>query len=143
MDLSDISLDELCSGGGELPRLSHSELRFYSSEAMNIPGNPAPPQIKTEPLSAMDDLNFDTDFYEQLLETKDCTTLEQRAVIRFLNSEGIQTSQICQRMKNIYGESCLTQKTFINGLTSSKMDELHVPILSDLDHQVLQRCQEE
>ncbi|UYV72579.1 hypothetical protein LAZ67_9003841 [Cordylochernes scorpioides] len=33
---------------------------------------------------------------------KDCTTLEQRAVIRFLNAEGIQTSQICQRMKNIY-----------------------------------------
>ncbi|UYV63580.1 hypothetical protein LAZ67_2004876 [Cordylochernes scorpioides] len=35
---------------------------------------------------------------------KDCTTLEQRAVIRFLNAEGIQTSQICQRMKNIYEE---------------------------------------
>ncbi|UYV83085.1 hypothetical protein LAZ67_22002151 [Cordylochernes scorpioides] len=33
---------------------------------------------------------------------KDCTTLEQRAVIRFLNAEGIQTSQICQRIKNIY-----------------------------------------
>ncbi|UYV75552.1 hypothetical protein LAZ67_13000588 [Cordylochernes scorpioides] len=66
---------------------------------------------------------------------KDCTTLEQRAVIRFLNAEGIQTSQICQRMKNIYGKSCLSQKTFINGLTSSKMDELHVPILSDLDDQ--------
>ncbi|UYV66242.1 hypothetical protein LAZ67_4000956 [Cordylochernes scorpioides] len=31
-------------------------------------------------------------------------------VIRFLNAEGIQTSQICQRMKNIYGESCLSQK---------------------------------
>ncbi|UYV79388.1 hypothetical protein LAZ67_17002441 [Cordylochernes scorpioides] len=72
---------------------------------------------------------------------KDCTTLEQRAVIRFLNAEGIQTSQICQRMKNIYDESCLSQKTFINGLTSSKMDELHVPILNDLDDQVLQRRQ--
>ncbi|UYV70214.1 hypothetical protein LAZ67_7002216 [Cordylochernes scorpioides] len=67
---------------------------------------------------------------------KNCTTLEQRAVIRFLNAEGIQTSQICQRMRNIYGESCLSQKTFINELTSSKMDELHVPILSDLDDQV-------
>ncbi|UYV81340.1 hypothetical protein LAZ67_20000843 [Cordylochernes scorpioides] len=33
---------------------------------------------------------------------KDCTTLEQRAVIRFLNAEGIQTSPICQRMKKIY-----------------------------------------
>ncbi|UYV64757.1 hypothetical protein LAZ67_3001864 [Cordylochernes scorpioides] len=33
---------------------------------------------------------------------KNCTTLEQRAVIRFLNAEGIQTSQICQKMKNIY-----------------------------------------
>ncbi|UYV72932.1 hypothetical protein LAZ67_10001210 [Cordylochernes scorpioides] len=33
---------------------------------------------------------------------KDCTTLEQRAVIRFLSAEGIQTSQICQKMKNIY-----------------------------------------
>ncbi|UYV71450.1 hypothetical protein LAZ67_8003270 [Cordylochernes scorpioides] len=39
-------------------------------------------------------------------------------VIRFLNAEGIQTSQICQRMKNIYGESCLSQKNiyeFKNG----------------------------
>ncbi|UYV77770.1 hypothetical protein LAZ67_15002210 [Cordylochernes scorpioides] len=36
---------------------------------------------------------------------KDCTTLEQRAVIRFLNAEGIQTSQICQRMKNIYADN--------------------------------------
>ncbi|UYV77592.1 hypothetical protein LAZ67_15001650 [Cordylochernes scorpioides] len=33
---------------------------------------------------------------------KDCTTLEQRAVILFLNAEGIQTSQICQKKKNIY-----------------------------------------
>ncbi|UYV65384.1 hypothetical protein LAZ67_3004161 [Cordylochernes scorpioides] len=33
---------------------------------------------------------------------KDCTTLEQREVIRFLNAEGIQTSKICQRIKNIY-----------------------------------------
>ncbi|UYV62001.1 hypothetical protein LAZ67_1007408 [Cordylochernes scorpioides] len=40
----------------------------------------------------------------------DCTTLEQHAVIRFLNAEGIQTSQICQKMKNIYGESCLSKK---------------------------------
>ncbi|UYV69446.1 hypothetical protein LAZ67_6003625 [Cordylochernes scorpioides] len=32
---------------------------------------------------------------------RDCTTLEQRAVIRFLNAEGIQTSRIYQRMKNI------------------------------------------
>ncbi|UYV84236.1 hypothetical protein LAZ67_X001628 [Cordylochernes scorpioides] len=36
---------------------------------------------------------------------KDCTTLEQRAVIRLLNAEGIQTSQICQRMKNIYADN--------------------------------------
>ncbi|UYV79057.1 hypothetical protein LAZ67_17000951 [Cordylochernes scorpioides] len=43
---------------------------------------------------------------------KDCTTLEQRAVIRFLNAEGIQTSQICQRIKNIYGESCLSKKNY-------------------------------
>ncbi|UYV67446.1 hypothetical protein LAZ67_5000627 [Cordylochernes scorpioides] len=35
----------------------------------------------------------------------DCTTLEQRAVIRFLNAEGIQISQICQRMKNIYADN--------------------------------------
>ncbi|UYV69512.1 hypothetical protein LAZ67_6003862 [Cordylochernes scorpioides] len=36
---------------------------------------------------------------------KDCTKLEQRAVIRFLNAEDIQTSQICQRMKNIYADN--------------------------------------
>ncbi|UYV67001.1 hypothetical protein LAZ67_4003627 [Cordylochernes scorpioides] len=55
---------------------------------------------------------------------KDCTTLEQRAVIRFLNAEGIQTSQICQRMKNIYGESCLSQKNiykWVNGFKNGRI----------------------
>ncbi|UYV60219.1 hypothetical protein LAZ67_1000453 [Cordylochernes scorpioides] len=51
---------------------------------------------------------------------KDCTTLEQRAVIRFLNAEGIQTSQICQRMKNIYGESCLSQKNIYKQVNKFK-----------------------
>ncbi|UYV76643.1 hypothetical protein LAZ67_14001559, partial [Cordylochernes scorpioides] len=51
---------------------------------------------------------------------KDCTTLEQRAVIRFLNAEGIQTSQICQRMKNIYGESCLSQKNIYKWVNESQ-----------------------
>ncbi|UYV74512.1 hypothetical protein LAZ67_11003744 [Cordylochernes scorpioides] len=51
---------------------------------------------------------------------KDCTTLEQRAVIRFLNAEGIQTSQICQRMKNIYGESCLSQKNIYKWVNVSQ-----------------------
>ncbi|UYV84195.1 hypothetical protein LAZ67_X001493 [Cordylochernes scorpioides] len=50
----------------------------------------------------------------------DCTTLEQRAVIRFLNAEGIQTSQICQRMKNIYGESCLSQKNIYKWVNEFK-----------------------
>ncbi|UYV78435.1 hypothetical protein LAZ67_16001348 [Cordylochernes scorpioides] len=61
---------------------------------------------------------------------KDCTTLEQRAVIRFLNAEGIQAYQICQRMKNIYGGSCLSQKNiykwvneFINrGITCTDIE---------------------
>ncbi|UYV71584.1 hypothetical protein LAZ67_8003772 [Cordylochernes scorpioides] len=51
---------------------------------------------------------------------KDCTTLEQRAVIRFLNAEGIQTSQICQRMKNIYGESCMSQKNIYKWVNEFK-----------------------
>ncbi|UYV84793.1 hypothetical protein LAZ67_X003524 [Cordylochernes scorpioides] len=51
---------------------------------------------------------------------EDCTTLEQRAVIRFLNAEGIQTSQICQRMKNIYGESCLSQKNIYKWVNEFK-----------------------
>ncbi|UYV63656.1 hypothetical protein LAZ67_2005198 [Cordylochernes scorpioides] len=51
---------------------------------------------------------------------KDCTTLEQRAVIRFLNAEGIQTSQICQRMKIIYGESCLSQKNIYKWVNEFK-----------------------
>ncbi|UYV60247.1 hypothetical protein LAZ67_1000538 [Cordylochernes scorpioides] len=51
---------------------------------------------------------------------KDCTTLEQRAVIRFLNAEGIQTSQICQRIKNIYGESCLSQKNIYKWVNEFK-----------------------
>ncbi|UYV77659.1 hypothetical protein LAZ67_15001841 [Cordylochernes scorpioides] len=51
---------------------------------------------------------------------KDCTTLEQRAVIRFLNAEGIQTYQICQRIKNIYGESCLSQKNIYKWVNEFK-----------------------
>ncbi|UYV83836.1 hypothetical protein LAZ67_X000351 [Cordylochernes scorpioides] len=51
---------------------------------------------------------------------KECTTLEQRAVIRFLNAEGIQTSQICQRMINIYGESCLSQKNIYKWVNEFK-----------------------
>ncbi|UYV79664.1 hypothetical protein LAZ67_18000215 [Cordylochernes scorpioides] len=51
---------------------------------------------------------------------KDCTTLEQRAVIGFLNAEGIQTSQICQRMKNIYGESCLSQRNIYKWVNEFK-----------------------
>ncbi|UYV68016.1 K02A2.6-like [Cordylochernes scorpioides] len=50
---------------------------------------------------------------------KDCTTLEQRAVIRFLNAEGIQTSQICQRMKNIYGFEVLEHPAYSPDLAPS------------------------
>ncbi|UYV73578.1 hypothetical protein LAZ67_10004141 [Cordylochernes scorpioides] len=50
---------------------------------------------------------------------KDCTTLEQRAVIRFLNAEGIQTSQICQRMKNIYGFEVLEHPAYTPDLAPS------------------------
>ncbi|UYV83330.1 hypothetical protein LAZ67_23000600 [Cordylochernes scorpioides] len=42
------------------------------------------------------------------------------SVIRFLNAEGIQTSQICQRMKNIYGESCLSQKNIYKWVNEFK-----------------------
>ncbi|UYV77660.1 hypothetical protein LAZ67_15001843 [Cordylochernes scorpioides] len=52
---------------------------------------------------------------------KDCTTLEQRAVIRFLNAEGIQTSQICQRIKNIYeafGDAALSRSRTFEWLLS-------------------------
>ncbi|UYV71585.1 hypothetical protein LAZ67_8003773 [Cordylochernes scorpioides] len=55
---------------------------------------------------------------------KDCTTLEQRAVIRFLNAEGIQTSQICQRMKNIYGESCMSQKNIYKWVNEFKNERI-------------------
>ncbi|UYV74507.1 hypothetical protein LAZ67_11003722 [Cordylochernes scorpioides] len=48
--------------------------------------------------------------YQEDKPPMDCTTLEQHAVICFLNAEGIQTSQIYQRMKTIYGESCLSKK---------------------------------
>ncbi|UYV76456.1 hypothetical protein LAZ67_14000438 [Cordylochernes scorpioides] len=50
---------------------------------------------------------------------KDCTTLEQRAVIRFLNAEGIQTSQICQRMKIIYGFEVLEHPAYSPDLAPS------------------------
>ncbi|UYV66659.1 K02A2.6-like [Cordylochernes scorpioides] len=46
-------------------------------------------------------------------------TLEQRAVIRFLNAEGIQTSQICQRMKNIYGFEVLEHPAYSPDLAPS------------------------
>ncbi|UYV76430.1 hypothetical protein LAZ67_14000382 [Cordylochernes scorpioides] len=43
-----------------------------------------------------------------------------RLVIRFLNAEGIQTSQICQRLKNIYGESCVSQKNIYKWVNESQ-----------------------
>ncbi|UYV69081.1 hypothetical protein LAZ67_6002304 [Cordylochernes scorpioides] len=49
----------------------------------------------------------------------DCTMLEQRAVIRFLNAEGIQTSQICQRMKKIYGFEVLEHPAYSPDLAPS------------------------
>ncbi|UYV61856.1 hypothetical protein LAZ67_1006861 [Cordylochernes scorpioides] len=50
---------------------------------------------------------------------KDCTTLEQRAVFRFLNAEGIQTSQICQRTKIIYGFEVLEHPAYSPDLAHS------------------------
>jgi hypothetical protein len=38
------------------------------------------------------------------------TAVEQRAVICFLWSEGIKTSEICRRMLTQYGEHCMAQK---------------------------------
>ncbi|UYV79176.1 hypothetical protein LAZ67_17001361 [Cordylochernes scorpioides] len=53
---------------------------------------------------------------------KDCTTLEQRSVIHLLNSEGIQTSQICQRMKNIYDSPDLAPSDyFLFGLLKKEL----------------------
>ncbi|UYV75658.1 COMMD10 [Cordylochernes scorpioides] len=72
---------------------------------------------------------------------KDCTTLEQHAVIRFLNAEGIQPSQICQRMKNIYGESYLSQKNIYKWVNEFKNGRITCTDTSDLDDQVLQRRQ--
>ncbi|UYV61311.1 hypothetical protein LAZ67_1004315 [Cordylochernes scorpioides] len=55
---------------------------------------------------------------------KDCTTLEQRAVIRFWNAEGIQTSQICQRMKNIYEQNPGPRPTRQTTLESCKEGDI-------------------
>ena len=40
---------------------------------------------------------------------KTCSLIEQRAVIRFLAAEGVKTSFIHSRMKEQYGESCMSQ----------------------------------
>jgi hypothetical protein len=42
-----------------------------------------------------------------------CTAVEQRAVIRFLWSEGIKTSEIYRRMLAQYGEHCMAQKNVL------------------------------
>jgi transposase len=38
-----------------------------------------------------------------------CTKEEQRAVIRFLFSEGVKLTKIFRRMKAQYGDTCLSQ----------------------------------
>ena len=42
---------------------------------------------------------------------ENCTLEEQRAVVRFLKAEGVQVSEIYQRMKAQYGDSCLSRKS--------------------------------
>jgi [histone H3]-lysine36 N-dimethyltransferase SETMAR len=41
---------------------------------------------------------------------EDCTTEEQRSVVRFLHAEGVKTSEIIVRMKKMYGINCLSVK---------------------------------
>jgi len=62
-------------------------------------------------------------------QLRQCTKSERRAVIGFLDAEGIKTSNIYKGMKEQYGESCLTERKayewaelFKNGRTC--MDDL-------------------
>jgi hypothetical protein len=45
-----------------------------------------------------------------------CTVEEQRSVIRFLCSECVKPSENYRRMKVLYGDSCLSQRTVYAGL---------------------------
>jgi hypothetical protein len=46
-----------------------------------------------------------------------CTLVEQRAVIHFLRSEDVVTSEIYRRMLVQYGEQCMAQKIYTSGWT--------------------------
>jgi len=54
-----------------------------------------------------------------------CTKEEQRSVIRFLSTEGIKPIEIHRRMKDQYGDACLSlqqvyewTRKFMNGISS-------------------------
>lgn len=49
-----------------------------------------------------------------------CSHVEQRAVIRFLSSEGVRPSEIYRRMKAQYGESCLNENRVFKWASSFK-----------------------
>ena len=49
-----------------------------------------------------------------------CSHVEQRAVIRFLSSEGVRPSEIYRRIKAQYGESCLNENRVFKWASSFK-----------------------
>jgi hypothetical protein len=53
----------------------------------------------------------------------ECTSSEQRAVIRFLWAEGIKPSEIHRRMLVQYVISVLDKEKFVNGQKGLKMEE--------------------
>ena len=63
------------------------------------------PKIKN-----ISDLTFWTLFkFKMASKLKTCSLREQRAVIRLVTAEGVKTSVIRSRMKEQYGESCMSQ----------------------------------
>ncbi|XP_067943368.1 protein GVQW3-like [Watersipora subatra] len=49
-----------------------------------------------------------------------CSHVEQRAIIRFLSSEGVRPRDIYRRMKAQYGDSCLNQNRVFKWASSFK-----------------------
>lgn len=57
---------------------------------------------------------------------EDCTLEEQRAVIRFLFSEGTKPSEIHSRMKRQYGKSCINRANFYKWIDRYKLGRTNV-----------------
>jgi hypothetical protein len=56
----------------------------------------------------------------------ECTTLEQRSVVRFLWAEGMESKNIHKEMLPIYGEKCLSCQAVSNWVQKFSEGRTHI-----------------